>query len=118
MIATHGTASHVERLVCNYRQVKRSEALAQDKQHRALRECNWYIDDDCSYVLKARLSSDQGASVAQALDAALGAMREEQQNAVEDLSADTSLATATRDATENVPAEMHLRCSPGTAASE
>jgi hypothetical protein len=32
--------------VRSYRQVKRSEALEQDNQHHALRECNWYIDDD------------------------------------------------------------------------
>jgi len=71
MIADHGTASHVERLVRNYRKVKRSEALARDNQHHALRELNWYIDDDGSYVLKARLSPEQGARIAQALHVAM-----------------------------------------------
>src|SRR6056297_1842901 len=37
-IADHGTAAHVERLVRNYRKVKRSEALKRDNQLHALRE--------------------------------------------------------------------------------
>jgi hypothetical protein len=71
MIAGHGTASHVERLVRNYRKVKRSEALARANQHHALRELTWYIDSDGSYVLKARLAPEQGARIAQALTAAM-----------------------------------------------
>jgi len=71
MIADHGTASHVERLVRNYRKVKRSEALARSNQHHALRELTWYIDGDGSYVLKARLAPEQGARIAQALKAAM-----------------------------------------------
>ena len=61
MIAAHGTASHMEHLVRNYRSVKRSEALARDKQHHALRELIWTINDDGSYVLRAHLSPEQGA---------------------------------------------------------
>ena len=95
MIAAHGTAAHVERLVRNYRTVKRNEALAQDNKHHALRECSWYVDDDGSYVLKARLSPEQGARVVQALDAALGEIREEQYNAAENVSAETSSAATT-----------------------
>ena len=70
MIADHGTASHVERLVRNYRKVKRSEALKRDNQRHALRELNWYIDDDGSYVLKARLGPEQGGRITQALELA------------------------------------------------
>ena len=95
MIAAHGTAAHVERLVREYRRVTRSEALEQDNQHHARRECRWYIDDDGSYVLNARLSPEQGARVAQALDAALGEIREEQFNAAEDVSAETLSASTT-----------------------
>ncbi|MCB1675400.1 MAG: DUF222 domain-containing protein [Halioglobus sp.] len=95
MIANHGTAAHVERLVRNYRRVKRSEALQRDKQHHALRELNWYIDSDGSYVLKARMSPEQGARFAQALDAATGAIHEELRNAAENVSAETSDASET-----------------------
>jgi hypothetical protein len=90
MIANHGTASHVERLVRNYRRVKRREALERDQQYHALRELNWYIDSDGSYVLKARMSPEQGARFAQALDAATSAMHEEQRSAAENVSAEIS----------------------------
>ncbi len=102
MIADHGTASHVERLVRNYRKVKRNEALERDNQHHALRELNWYIDDDGSYVLKARLSPEQGARITQALDAATSAIREEQLNAAEDVSAETPIAAHRADALERI----------------
>lgn len=95
MIADHGTASHVERLVRNYRKIKRSEALERDKQHHALRELNWYIDDDGSYVLKARLSPEQGARITLALDSAMAAICEEQYHAAADVSAETSVYTET-----------------------
>jgi hypothetical protein len=98
MIAGHGTACHVERLVRNYRKVKRSEALARDNQHHALRELNWHIDDDGSYVLKARLSPEQGARITQALEAATSAIREEQYNAADDVSAETPVAAQRADA--------------------
>ncbi|NOY16212.1 MAG: DUF222 domain-containing protein, partial [Gammaproteobacteria bacterium] len=41
-IARHGTASHVERVVRNYRKVKRIEALELDNERHDLRELNWY----------------------------------------------------------------------------
>ena len=38
MIARHGTAAHVERLVRNYRKVKRIEALDRDNERHAMRK--------------------------------------------------------------------------------
>lgn len=107
MIADHGTASHVERLVRNYRKVKRSEALERDNQHHALRELNWFIDDDGSYVLKARLSPEMGSRITQALDAAMDASREERSNAAEDVSAETPVAARRADALERI-ADQYL----------
>jgi uncharacterized protein (DUF1684 family) len=71
MIADHGTATHVERLVRNYRRVKRNEALARDRRSHALRGLDWYIDDDGSYVIRARLTAEQGARFAQAIEQAM-----------------------------------------------
>jgi hypothetical protein len=102
MIADHGTATHVERLVRNYRKVKRSEALERDNQFHAQRELNWYIDDDGSYVLKARLSPEQGARVTQALDAAMATLRDEQRNTAEDVPAGTPIAARRADALERI----------------
>ncbi|MDZ7782239.1 MAG: DUF222 domain-containing protein [Halioglobus sp.] len=95
MIADHGTASHVERLVRNYRKVQRIEALARDNQRHALRELNWHIDDDGSYVIRARLGPEQGARIVRALDAAGDAIYTEQRGAVEDVSPETSLSNET-----------------------
>ena len=117
MIADHGTASHVERLVRNYRKVKRSEALQRDNQFHALRELNWYIDDDGSYVIKARLSPEQGARIAQALDAAMANLHEEHGNSAENVSAETPVAAKRADALERI-AESYIAygSSDGTLA--
>jgi hypothetical protein len=102
MIAAHGTASHVERLVRNYRRVKRTEALERDNQHHALRELSWYTNDDGSYVIKARLSPEQGARIVQALQATSAAIREEQRDATEDVSAETPIAALRADALQRI----------------
>jgi len=52
MIARHGTASHVEHLVRQYRKVERIEALELENQRHDLRELDWYVDDDGSYIIK------------------------------------------------------------------
>ncbi len=95
MIANHGTAAHVERLVRNYRKVQRIEALRRDQLAHESRELSWYIDDDGSYVFRARISAEQGARVAQALNAAI------------DVSAETPIAARRADALERV-AEVYL----------
>jgi len=69
-IARHGTASHVEQLVRQFRKVKRIEALEHENQRHAMRELNWFVDDDGSYVFQARLTPEQGERVVKALEAA------------------------------------------------
>ena len=87
MIARHGTASHVERLASQYRRVKRIEALEHENRRHALRELNWHIDDDGSYVIHARLTPEQGERVVKALEGA----RDENDFESENVSAETSL---------------------------
>ncbi len=67
MIARHGTASHMERLVRGYRRVGRSEAL----QQLSSRELSYYVDEDGTYVIRGRLTPEQGERMVQALDAAM-----------------------------------------------
>jgi len=76
MIARHGTASHLERLVRGYRRMKRIEETAQANGAHAMREVTWYWDDDGSLVFKARLPPERGALVVKALAAAEQALRE------------------------------------------
>src|SRR6056297_2207774 len=85
MIARHGTASHVERLVSQYRKVKRIEALETENQRHNLRELNWHVDDDGSYVLRARLTPEQGERVVKAIESAMDEEFEERK----DVSAET-----------------------------
>ncbi|MBS3745341.1 MAG: DUF222 domain-containing protein, partial [Wenzhouxiangellaceae bacterium] len=86
MIARHGTASHVERMVSQFRKVKRIEALEAEKQRHDLRELNWHVDDDGSYVFRARLTPEQGERVVKAIESAMDEEFEERKN----VSAETS----------------------------
>jgi hypothetical protein len=70
MVARHGTASHVENLVRNYRRVLRNEAVTEANAVHAARELCWYWDEDGSLVIKARLPAESGALVLKALEAA------------------------------------------------
>ena len=71
MIAQHGTAVHVERLVRNYRRVKRIEALEKENTRHAQRELHWNVDDEGYWVLRGRLTAEQGALVQAVMEQAM-----------------------------------------------
>ncbi len=68
MIARHGTASHVERLVRNYRKVKRIEAMGRENERHALRKLQWYFDNQDCLVIKGRFTPEQGVIIKKVLD--------------------------------------------------
>jgi 5-methylcytosine-specific restriction endonuclease McrA len=68
--AFHGTARHVEQQVRWYRRAKRLEALNEENRRHAHRELAVYPDDDGCWVLRGRLTAEQGALIAKALEAA------------------------------------------------
>ena len=71
MIAKHGTAHHVEKLVSKYRTASRfQDAQAADQQYRD-RELSHYYDHDGYLVIKARLPAEQGAAIVKALEMAM-----------------------------------------------
>jgi hypothetical protein len=70
-IARHGTAVHVERLVRQYRMVKRLEALKQENTRHAQRELHCHIDADGYWQIRGRLTAEQGALVQAMLEQAL-----------------------------------------------
>jgi hypothetical protein len=71
MIATHGTAHHVEKLVSKYRSAKRvQDAAVAEEQYRD-RELSHYYDHDGCLVIKARLPAEQGALIIKALEMAM-----------------------------------------------
>jgi Domain of unknown function (DUF222)/HNH endonuclease len=71
MIALHGTAHHVEKLVRGYRQAQQAAELSREGQQHVNRSVSYEYAEDGSLVLKARLPAVAGALVIQALKAAL-----------------------------------------------
>jgi hypothetical protein len=71
MIALHGTAHHVERLVSGFKRAMDAESLSREARQRANRSVSYGYDEDGSLVLKCRLPAETGALLIQALDAAM-----------------------------------------------
>jgi len=83
-IARNGTAGHVERLVSHYRRSNRLQALQEENRTHALRELSWYTDDDGMWVLKGRLSAEQGVLIRKVLEGVMEELDSEQINTAED----------------------------------
>ena len=119
MIARHGTAYHVEKLVSKYRRATRSQDTEQANQQHADRELAYYFDEDGSLVINARLPAEQGALVVKALERAM-----ENQFQDTNVSAETSetgsspdsVATRRADAIAEV-AESYLNAEPTAATT-
>ncbi len=91
MIAKHGTAHHVEKLVSKYRTAKRlQDAEVADAQYRD-RELSHYYDYDGCLVIKARMPAEQGALIIKALEMAMD------KNLVGVVSAATDVTAVTSD---------------------
>src|SRR6202045_2586115 len=71
MIALHGTAHHVERLVHGYRRAQEAQELSSEAQQHASRRVTYGFAGDGSLILHARLPAVAGAMLIKALDAAL-----------------------------------------------
>ena len=78
MIALHGTAHHVERLVQGYRRARQAEELSREAQQQANRSVSYCYAEDGSLMLKARLPAVAGAMLIQALNAALESLPEKE----------------------------------------
>ncbi len=90
MIAEHGTAHHVERLVSKYRTARRlQEAEDADALHQS-RELTHHYDHDGCLVIKARMPADQGALIVKALEMAMDQLGSDAPE--EDVTAETSEA--------------------------
>ena len=71
MIAKHGTAHHVEKLVSKYRSAQRLQDDEFANEQYEKREVTHYYDHDGSLVIKARLPAEQGALIVKALEMAM-----------------------------------------------
>jgi hypothetical protein len=71
MIAEHGTAQHVEKLVRAYRRCNEAEELSREARQQQNRAVTFRYDDDGSLVLNCRLPAEAGARIMKALDLAV-----------------------------------------------
>src|SRR6187431_1181920 len=71
IIAEHGTARHVEKLVRAYRRCQDAEELSRETCQQQNRSVNYRYDDDGSLVINCRLPAEVGAWVLKALELAV-----------------------------------------------
>ncbi len=71
MVAKHGNASHVERLVSQYRRVEKLQRPDMADEIFRERSVTYYYDDDGSFVLKAKMPADKGELIVKALERAI-----------------------------------------------
>jgi hypothetical protein len=71
MIAEHGTAQHVERLVRAYRRCQEAEELSREARQQQNRGVTFRYDDDGSLVVQCRLPAEAGAKFKKALGLAV-----------------------------------------------
>lgn len=77
MIAKHGTASHVEKLVGKYERVEKLSRDEHSKVQTEGRKLSWYTDDDGMLAFRGRLAPEDGAVFLKAMDAVMHQMNEE-----------------------------------------
>jgi hypothetical protein len=99
MIAKHGTAHHVEKLVSKYRVAKRLQDAEFANEQYNNREVTHYYDHDGCLVIKARLPAEQGALIVKAIEMAMDAEFAERSS---DVSEDVTAVTP-EDNDEPVP---------------
>ncbi len=111
MIAKHGTAYHVEKLVSKYRRVVRLNDADAVRTLYDNRQLSCYYDHDGSLVIKGRFPAEQGALIVKALEMAM-------EKSFADVSAETSessepepIATRRADALAEV-AETYMNSEP------
>jgi len=71
MVAKHGTAHHVEKLVSKYSRAEKLQNPDYTENLHRNRELTYYYDDDGCLVVKARLPAEQGELVVKALEMAM-----------------------------------------------
>ncbi|MDJ0906827.1 MAG: DUF222 domain-containing protein [Woeseiaceae bacterium] len=112
MIARHGTAYHVEKLVRKFRQAARLQDTGEDADRRPKRQLSYHYDSDGELVIKGRFPVEQGALVVKALEMALEKNYGEQQEAVDrEASTDEPIAARRADALVEV-AETYMNSEP------
>src|SRR5207302_6052763 len=85
--ARHATAAQLERIVAGRRRVSRAEA----EEVHARREVSWHVEDDGSFVLRARLSPEEGEVLLAAMEATRRSLADDSELSTENDSADVTI---------------------------
>jgi hypothetical protein len=80
-LAYHATASQVERVARAWRRCDRLEEARETERRTLTRSVTTYVDEDGMVVLRARLTTEQGAVVQRALEAAAERLHQESKDA-------------------------------------
>jgi hypothetical protein len=125
MIAQHGTAHHVEKLVSQFRRCKRLQDTENANKQQATRSLHCHFDDDGSMVIRGRIPAEQGALIVKALELAMDRAGTSSKARLEQNAADVTAVTsisrepfhASRADALAEMAETYLNGEPGSAAS-
>ncbi|MDH3545905.1 MAG: HNH endonuclease [Gammaproteobacteria bacterium] len=115
MIARHGSAHHVEKLVSKYRRAKRLQETGSANEQYAGREFSYFYDDDGSLVINGRLPAEQGALLVKALEMAMDRQFHNDDVAAE-ISEPETLPARRADAVAEI-AETYLNTAPSQAST-
>jgi hypothetical protein len=85
MIARHGTASHMEKLVGQFRRVQRADGNEAEREREALRRLAYYQDDEGMWVIQARLPPEEGSLVVKAIEAVAAPIQKERQDQLQSM---------------------------------
>ncbi|MFT5172102.1 MAG: hypothetical protein ACI8W7_000266, partial [Gammaproteobacteria bacterium] len=106
MIATHGTAAHVETVVRGYRRAKADLELEQANARHERRALDWCYDDDGMVIVKIRLTPEDGANFIKAIEHATKQLDAQRVNN-EDNDDDDAVTSRASYATSRADALMH-----------
>ena len=73
MVAKHGTANHVERLVSQYRRAEKLNYPGVADELYQSREVSYHYDDSGCLIMKAKMPAEQGELIVKALEMAIDA---------------------------------------------
>ena len=112
MIAEHGTAQHVEKLVRAYRRCQDAEELSREARQQQSRGVSFRYDDDGSLILNCRLPAEAGARLMKALELAVEGLPEPQGRSSGNVTAAGAIQRATRRCSRPGCRELPWRMAP------
>ncbi len=93
MIAQHGTASHVEKVVAKYKSVQTTNETAKEREQENTRKLVYFQDQDNMWVIHAKLPPEAGTLLIKAIEAVATPMQLEKQRQLQESEKDVPAET-------------------------